>query len=119
MNAGYVIHNELSFCLMETNHFWDLIDQQLQENETDPSKCDVVCGEQSKIRHKKRKNVSLERTREECKQQRLEKCHLWRAKWWAHRYTKKEDEAITAEFRRIFHQKQFLDSDGEVSDDED
>ena len=51
--AGHVIYNKLSFCLMETNGFWDLVDQQLQENELDPMKCDVVCGTPSKIKHKK------------------------------------------------------------------
>jgi hypothetical protein len=113
--AGHVIYNKLSFCLMETNDFWDLVDQQLQQNEKDPTIYDVVCGTPSKIKHKKRKNASLERTKEECKKRCLHISHSWRAKESAYMFTKDGDEerALTDKFQLLEQQRKRYESDNE------
>ena len=52
-----------------------MIDLQLAQNASDPSYCDVVSGQKSKIRHAKRSNKSLNNTVEICKRLNLAKGH--------------------------------------------
>ena len=75
LDAGQAIKTHLSFCLMPSNDFWDVVEAQVAQNVTDASYCDVVSGDKRKIKHPKRSNKSLNATVEVCKRLKLAKGH--------------------------------------------